>query len=261
MRPLPRIMVAPNGAYKTKSDHPNLPVTIEETVSSVEEAYHAGADGAHLHLRDTQQCHLLDVAQYRELISEIRKKCRDLYLQITTEAAGLYTSQFQRDLIIELAHPYVSASIAELVRDCQLDHLRQFYENCSALGIVIQHIFYGLDDMQMFQDLVNARVIPADQNTYLFVLGRYSTGQQSKPKDLLPFLRALKKMSDQKTPDWAVCAFGSQETQCLLNAIKNGGKSRIGFENNLLNIDGQVAQSNAARVAELREHLIGLSYA
>ena len=43
MRPLPRIMVAPNGAYKTKSDHPNLPVTIEETVSSVEEAYHAGA--------------------------------------------------------------------------------------------------------------------------------------------------------------------------------------------------------------------------
>lgn len=256
MTPLPRIMVAPNGAYKTKADHPNLPVTIAETVDAVTHAHHAGANGAHVHLRDTEQRHLLDVAMYRDLIAALKAACPGLYIQITTEAAGRYSSKFQRDLILELAHPYVSAAIVELVRDCTLDDLRKFYANCADLGVVIQHIFYDVDDMKMFQKLLGNGVTPAEQNTYLFVLGRYRQGQQSTPADLDPFLACLRTMSDQKTPDWAVCAFGAQETQCLVYAIANGGKARIGFENNLLNETGKIARSNAERVAELNDYLL-----
>ncbi|MEC7495261.1 MAG: 3-keto-5-aminohexanoate cleavage protein, partial [Pseudomonadota bacterium] len=31
---LPRLMVAPNGARRTKADHPAIPVTIQETVET-----------------------------------------------------------------------------------------------------------------------------------------------------------------------------------------------------------------------------------
>jgi uncharacterized protein (DUF849 family) len=51
--------------------------------------------------------------------------------------------------------------------------------------------------------------------------------------------------------DWAACAFGPQETACLIEAMGHGGKTRIGFENNRLNTDGQVAANNAERVTEL----------
>jgi uncharacterized protein (DUF849 family) len=33
--------------------------------------------------------------------------------------------------------------------------------------------------------------------------------------------------------------------------MRHGGKTRIGFENNRLNTDGQVAANNAERVTEL----------
>lgn len=33
MSPLPRLMVAPNGARLTKADHPQLPITIPEIVA------------------------------------------------------------------------------------------------------------------------------------------------------------------------------------------------------------------------------------
>ena len=39
------IMVAPNGARKTKSDHDSLPVSIEDTVSEALLCFEAGASG------------------------------------------------------------------------------------------------------------------------------------------------------------------------------------------------------------------------
>lgn len=258
MIPLPKIMVAPNGAYKTKVDHPNIPVTLAETVAVVVQAQSAGATGAHVHLRNDDQSHLLDAAQYRALIDDITARCPDLYVQITTEAAGKYTSQFQRDLILDLAHPYVSAAIVELVRDCSRDDLARFYAECAAQGIAIQHIFYGPDDMRLFYDLVRDGIIPAQQNAFLFVLGRYTTGQQSNPQDLDPFLECLDENLIANA-DWAVCAFGARETACLVYAIQRGGKARIGFENNLLMENGDIAQSNADRVAELCNRLNALA--
>lgn len=52
--------------------------------------------------------------------------------------------------------------------------------------------------------------------------------------------------------DWGLCAFGSNETDCLIEAIHRGGKARIGFENSLWNRDGSVAADNAERVRELK---------
>ena len=258
MMPLPKIMVAPNGAYKTKADHPNIPVTRAETVDAVVQAHAAGATGAHVHLRNDDQSHLLDAAQYRALVDDITARCPEFYVQITTEAAGKYTSQFQRDLILDLAHPYVSAAIVELVRDCSRDDLAAFYADCAAQGIVIQHIFYDPDDMRLFYDLVRDGLIPAQQNAFLFVLGRYTTGQQSNPQDLDPFLVCLDE-TVVANADWAVCAFGARETACLAYAIERGGKARIGFENNLLMENGDIAQSNADRVAELCNWLNALA--
>ena len=248
---LPDIMVAPNGAYKTKLDHPNLPMTLDETIGAVAAVHRAGAGGAHVHLRDAEGKHLLDAAQYRILIDGLRAACPDLYIQITTEAAGRYLSVEQRALILDLLHPYVSASITELTRACEVSELRDFYATCARHSITIQHIFYHPDDIAVFKSYVDLGVLGPDQRCAIFVLGRYSVGQKSQPRDLDPFLLALDRLGLGDAFDWVVCAFGPTETACLAYAHSKGGKARIGFENNLFHPDGSIASSNAERVTEL----------
>ena len=68
---LPKIMVAPNGARKTKEDHPNLPITISEIVKEAVNCFHKGANAIHAHVRDKKGDHCLDVGLYRELLSLI----------------------------------------------------------------------------------------------------------------------------------------------------------------------------------------------
>lgn len=44
------ITVAPTGPIATKADNPALPTSPEEIATAVEQAYHAGAAVAHIHL-------------------------------------------------------------------------------------------------------------------------------------------------------------------------------------------------------------------
>jgi uncharacterized protein (DUF849 family) len=83
----------------------------------------------------------------------------------------------------------------------------------------------------------------------LFVLGRYAAGEDSRPRDLDPYLS--ERRGTIGGAGWMVCAFGRNETACLRAALDLGGKARIGFENNLFNSDGSLAHSNAERVADL----------
>ena len=62
---LPSIMVAPNGARKTTSDHPAIPVTIEQTAMTAKACFDAGAGAIHFHVRDTDQKHVLDALRRR----------------------------------------------------------------------------------------------------------------------------------------------------------------------------------------------------
>ena len=50
---LPELIVAPNGARKTKKDHPNLPITITEIVEEADKCFKCGANAIHAHIRDT----------------------------------------------------------------------------------------------------------------------------------------------------------------------------------------------------------------
>lgn len=247
---LPKILVAPNGARRTKDDHPALPITIEETVNTAKACFAAGADGIHAHLRDENQKHLLDAGLYRELQSELANAVPQMWVQITTEAVGIYSPAQQRS-IVEGSNPKaVSISIREMLSEGQTPDISRFYHEQVEKGVEIQHILYDEADVKRLADLIRTGDLPKRNLQLLFVLGRYSVGQVSSPDDLAPFLAALTQFED--TPlEWGCCAFGKAESDCLLAAIKAGGKARIGFENNLFNQDGSLAKDNAERVSEL----------
>jgi uncharacterized protein (DUF849 family) len=143
-----------------------------------------------------------------------------------------------------------SVSIAEMLVDNDRKAAVDFYRWCEEAGIAIQHILYSQDDMARLYILLGEARVNLNGQQLLFVLGRYSKGQQSQPSDLLPFTRWLQ--DNEIAADWAVCAFGQNETTCLRAAYFAGGKVRIGFENSLQNADGSFAADNAERVAEIK---------
>lgn len=249
MKPLPRLMVAPNGARKTKLDHPAIPMTLDEIVQTAVDCEKAGADGLHLHLRGPDGAHILDADLYRQALTALKTAVPNMALQITTEAVGIYTPKEQRAIVEAIQPKHVSISLAEMLSDGDRDSAIAFYQNCAKRGTAVQHILYGTNNLSVLQNMLDRGELAANDLQLLFVLGRYTQDQQSSPSDLKLFTDWLVNIN--VPADWAVCAFGQGETDCLRAAIEAGGKVRVGFENSFFHSDGSLAKSNAERVLEI----------
>jgi uncharacterized protein (DUF849 family) len=250
MTTLPNLMVAPNGARRMKSDHASLPITLPEIVEAARACAREGADGLHLHLRDSEGQHTLDAGLYREALTELRAAVPDMTLQITTEAAGRYAAPHQRRVTLESGAGLVSVAVREMVKDTPDVTATDFYAECATIGIAVQHIMYDASDFELLARLLPDTSLHDPGLQLLFVLGRYSIDQNSNPSDLAPFLKRMSAMG--LAPDWAVCAFGRGETACLVEAHLQGGKLRVGFENSIWHKDGSLARDNAERVRQVR---------
>ena len=243
------ICVAPNGERRTPADHSALPVTTAQIALEAAACAEAGASVIHLHVRDDAGCHSLDAQRYRAAIAAIRQAVGErLLVQVTTEAVGMYSPPQQMALLRELRPEATSVALCELIPDdTRLQEASRFFAWARSAGICLQFIVYEPAEARRLQALVQRGVLPQRTPATLFVLGRYSAGQQSEPLDLLDFLREW----PQGWP-WAVCAFGAREAHCMAAAIGLGGHARVGFENNLLRPDGQPVADNAESVANAR---------
>jgi uncharacterized protein (DUF849 family) len=244
------LAVAPNGARKTKADHPALPIEPAELAETALRCGDAGACMIHLHVRDAEQRHTLDVGRYSEAVAAVEAAVgTQTIVQITTEAVGRYGPAEQMDCVRRLEPEAASFSVRELIPDAESEaEARRFFGWVAEAGIQAQYILYDADDVQRFRDLRDRGVLPAGPQFLLFVLGRYAAGQRSDPAGVLPFLAAR----DAQDP-WAVCAFGPKEAAAAVAAAALGGHARIGFENNLLLPDGTTAPDNQTLVAHVAD--------
>ena len=243
------LAVAPNGARKTKADHPAMPVTAEDCARAAAACREAGAAMVHLHVRDPDGKHSLDADAYADAIAAVRRETGDgMIIQMTTEAVGIYRPEEQMAAVRAVRPEAVSMAIRELCPD--EDAIGAFADFLSWLkneSISPQFILYSPEDCERFADLRRRGVVPYERPFVLNVLGRYAPDQQSVPANLLPFLQA----SGDLVLDWAICAFGPRECACALTAAALGGHARVGFENNICLADGSVAPDNAALVGQV----------
>lgn len=86
------VSVAPNGSSKTKRDHKNLPINPLELAVEAKNCQEAGASIMHLHVRNSEGKHTLDVSQYKEAIAAIKEVVGEkMVIQATSEATGIYS--------------------------------------------------------------------------------------------------------------------------------------------------------------------------
>lgn len=247
---LPRIMVAPNGARNGKDFHPAIPVTRAELVDTAKTCAAAGAGAMHFHVRDSDGKHVLDAGLYRAALTDMKAAAPDMHLQITTEAYGRYSPAEMRAIVRDVMPPGVSIGVKEMMPErVPTPEDVAFYQWLDGADIQLQNICYAPDDINLLRDLAVAADLSLDRSWILFVIGHYTTGIDSDPKGIAPFLDRMHAL--ELDLDWAVCAFGKTETACLAEAFRLGGKVRTGFENSIFMGDGSIARDNAEHVAEI----------
>ncbi len=152
---LPKLMVAPNGARRTKHDHPAIPVTLEQTVETAKKCHQAGAESIHFHLRDDKQQHILDAGLYKEGLAELYRQVPEMHLQITTEAVGRYNPEEMTKIAYDVMPPGISIGVAELIpnRQPSADNIR-LYKTLYEAGCRVQHLCYQLEDVDLLARLI-----------------------------------------------------------------------------------------------------------
>lgn len=240
-----KVTVAPNGARKTKTDHLNLPVSIEDIACTARQCSAAGAHELHLHIRDGKGQHTLDPGRYREAISAVSAAAPDMQIQITTEAAGLFDVAEQFETLKQLVPSAASVSVREMARDETL--AQKLYAFANEAAVDIQHILYDVQDISLYRPWLSDAVIATSQREVLFVVGQYCPPKSGEVAALSPLLTALAgEMSS-----WTVCVFGKSEQAVMGSAIRQGGNVRVGFENNIHRADGHLLKDNAESVSSV----------
>ncbi|TYP83440.1 uncharacterized protein (DUF849 family) [Maritimibacter alkaliphilus HTCC2654] len=243
------IMVAPNGARRTKADHPALPISPADLADTARACHAAGAGAIHLHVRDNADKHSLDPDRYRAAIAAVEAAAPGMAVQTTTEAAGVFDLSEQIASVEALNPACVSFSIKEMMRDGR-DVADRFLAGAAARGTAIQFILYDPDEIALFADLYRERALHLrDTPRVIVVAGRYAATQNSDLADYKALHAALKaeKLTDEAI--WMTCAFGTGEMACLAQTIDHGGHVRVGFENAIVDASGKPARDNNQRVA------------
>ncbi|CAE6887662.1 3-keto-5-aminohexanoate cleavage enzyme [Vibrio sp. B1FIG11] len=246
------IIVAPNGARKTKQDHAQLPMNTEEMVAEAKASQTVGATMIHLHARDAKGRHSLELDDNLEIYHAVKAAVGDsMIVQLTTEAVGMYSPQQQMALVKAVKPEAASFALRELIPDEQSEEQGfVFFDWVAAQGILSQIILYDQADIERYFTLRERGVLPKHNQHALVVLGRYHEAQQSSPWDLRALY--LERFIEENVR-CAVCAFGAREQDCLTHAMLLGLDVRVGFENNHLSADGQPANCNAEQVQRLKE--------
>jgi len=249
------IAVAPNGGRRTKADHPRIPLDPTELAWTAAACRDAGAAMIPLHVRDAEGRHLLDADAYRAAIRAVQAEVRDtLVIQITSEALDQYAPEEQRAVVEAVRPEAVSLALRELLPEGGDEAaFAGFLERLQAARIAVQFILYDPAEAVRLASLQQRGVVPFAELSVLYVLGRYTPGQVSRPEDLAPFLAP----EAPRFAAWMACAFGRHEAACVLAGARAGGGMRVGFENNLWLPDGSVAADNAALVQTVAEGLAG----
>lgn len=244
------ITVAPNGAYKTKAQHTQLPLTAQEIATTAKQCVEAGAAMLHMHVRKPDGSHLLDVHAYQEATAAVRRAVgQELVVQITSEAANIYKPYEQMKIVRDTHPEAVSIGLREILKpEVAVADVQAFFAWLLEHEVMTQIILYDTADVLAWQSLCARGIVPPHAWFLLFVLGRYTEGQRSRSRDLLPFLQ----VHDSVNP-WAICAFGAEEHSCAVAAAALGGHIRVGFENNLYLKDGSLAPNNAALVQQVAQ--------
>lgn len=241
------ITVAPTGAWPTKKDNPNIPLTPEEIANDVYECYKAGAAIAHLHMRNDEGKGTMCTKKFEETVRLIKEKC-DIVINLTT-SGDLNATDETRQAHLKSIQPelasYDCGSMNWMNNSVFLNHphfLEQLGHTMQENGVKpeIEIFDAGMVYNSLYYQKKGVLQGPLH---YQFVLG--AAGGTTATVENLVYLKNL--IPEGST--WSALGIGKGHVPIMLAAIAMGGHVRVGMEDNVYYGPKQLAESNAQLVA------------
>ena len=256
------ITVAVTGAWPTRKDNSNLPVTPQEIADDVYSCWQAGAAVAHIHVREDDGTPSMRFERYQETVALIRaKKDCDICLNITSSGGTLGPGTTEEDDETRIR------PIRELRPElCSFDcgtmnwQYRTIFENhprfLERLGRTAQEVhvkpeleIFDIGMLYAAQHYMERGILKAPCH-FQFILGAPG-GVAATVEDLLTLKQRLPPGST-----WAASGIGRGHIPIMLATIALGGHLRVGMEDNVFYHRGIPAASNA-QLVERAVRLLG----
>jgi len=242
------ITVAPTGAWPSKENNPNVPLTPKEIAEDVYECWQAGAAIAHIHIRNDEGKASMEFEKFRETVALIReKKDCDIVINLTT-SGGVNLLEADR------LRPFAELLPEMASYDCgtmNWQHTTIFENNpafLEKLGLLMQEKNVK-PEIEVFDPgmIYNAayyikKGILKTPAHFQFCMG-VPGGIAASTKNLLFMLETMNEVAPDST--WSAFGVGKGAMEILYAAVALGGHVRVGMEDNVYYKRGQLAKSNA----------------
>lgn len=254
------ITVAPTGGLHGKESNPNLPEQPDEIAQQVYDCWNAGAAVYHCHVRDRKGHPSSDLRIYGEVLSKVMARCPGMITQVGNGIGAKrlpdgHTVNFPQEDRLALLN--LDPRPDQLTVNCGtftfggkppiFDDMTfvndqtfntQFVKGCVERGIGMECECYDLSHIANCQELVQWGVMPTPVH-YSFVLGVRGT-MPATPHNMHSMLDSIPDDSS-----WQVVTIGRFTLPLGTTALAWGGNIRVGMEDNVYYLPGDLVKSNA----------------
>ena len=249
------ITAAVVGAELNRDDTAYLPLTPGEIAEEACAAHFAGATMIHLHARAADGSPTQDAQVYAQIIQEVRARCPDVIVQVSTGGAvGMSAEERLQPISL---HPDMASlttgtvNFSEDIFVNDLPMVRHFAQAMRLQSVTPEIEIFDTGMIPAALRLVKEGLLtePLHFDLVLGVPG----GAAGTPKNLLHLVESLPVGST-----WTVAGIGAAQLPLAVMAIILGGHVRVGLEDNIYYKRGVLSEGNAplvSRVVRLADEL------
>ncbi len=241
------ITVATTGAWPTKANTPNVPITPAEIAEEVYHCWKAGAAICHIHVRDEEEKPTMDFAKFEEVVRLIReRKDCDIIINLTT-SGGIGLKEEDR------FRPFYELKPEMATFDCGSMNWQYnaIFENhplfLQKIGPMMQEV--GVKpEIEVFDPgmiyeagyYIKKGILKAP--THFQLCMGVPGGIAANTKNLV----FMKDILDEVAPGstWSAFGVGKGAMEIMYAAVAMGGHIRVGMEDNVLVRKGVIAENN-----------------
>ena len=250
----------PTGMVPMKEDNPSVPVSTEEIVEQVHEAYEMGITIAHLHARDTNGAPTHKRSVYARIFEGVKMHCPDLI--VCASLSGRDVSEVEkRTEVLDLQPDMGSLTLGSLNFTNQASvnspqTILSLIERMKATGTVPELECFGFGMVNYAKYLMRKGVLTGPH--YFNIIVGNLFGIQAEMQELGAIIERLPQGSL-----WSLGGIGASQLRANALAVACGGGVRVGLEDNLWEDKGKTQLATnlsllrrVHRLAEIHERVV-----
>ncbi len=223
------VNAAITGCVLKKSEHPELPVSVEEITRCVREVVDEGASIVHLHARNPDDSASHSAQDYIDIVTSVRKACPEVVVCVSL--SGRFANSVElRAAPLEAGPDMASLTLGSLNFPTQAslnspDTVVQLARRIFEAGAIPELEVFEAGMLHYSKYLIKQGILKGPLY-YNLILGSLGTA----PLDLVGLGHMVSMLPDGAL--WSVGGIGRHQLQANALAIASGGHVRVGLEDN-----------------------------